>query len=152
MQLGVHPHPWHCMPIYFGTRPWSQCWSSLIRSRSSRVTTVAAAICTRSLWLNSKLIWTCSSSSASNWVRCSVRRAVFATEYNFIQRKEILCKGENLLFSLLTWRPNWLRWLSTRSLCSHSWSRECASRRATHQNPAFYCYYCAPSVKIFSSN
>ncbi len=46
---------------------------------------------------------------------------------NSIPRKEILCIGKSLLFSQLTQRPNWLRWESTKSLCSHNWSWDWAS-------------------------
>ncbi len=48
-------------------------------------------------------------------------------ESNSMPRKEILCIGESLLFSQLTWSPNQLRWLSTVSLCSHNSARDWAS-------------------------
>ncbi len=74
----------------------------------------------RSLWK--------SFSVAADWTLSSVSRAVvWLTESNSIPRKEILCTGESLLFSQLTWSPNRLRWRSTMSLYLHNWSRDCAS-------------------------
>ncbi len=84
---------------HLGTRPWSQCWSGLIWSSPSGVTTAAAAICPRSLW-------NCFSGAAvlflnvfkqfnTDWARSCVRRAVWLTESNSIPRKEILCTGES---------------------------------------------------------
>ncbi len=112
---------------HLGTRECNQCWSGLIWSNPSGVTVAADAICPRSLW-------NCFSGTtvlppkelrqfSTDWARSSVRRAVILTESNSTPRKEILCAGESLLFSQLTWSPNWLRCRSTRSLWSHNCSR-----------------------------
>ncbi len=116
---------------HLGTRPWSQCWSGLIWSRPSGTIAAAAAICPRSLWksfrgtavLPDKVL----RQFSTDWARSWVRPAVWLTESNSMPRKEILCVGTSLLFSQLTRRPNWLRCLSTRSLCAHNCSRDCAS-------------------------
>ncbi len=81
-------------------------------------------------------LWNCFSGAAvlflnvfkqfnTDWARSCVRRAILLTDS--IPRKEILCTGESLLFSQLTWRPNWLRCESTMSLWSHNWSCDWAS-------------------------
>ncbi len=115
---------------HLGTRPWSQCWSGLIWSKPSGVTAAVAAICPRSLWKSfsgtAVLPLNVFRQFNTDWARSSVRRADCSTESNSIPRKEILCTGASLLFSQLTWRPNWLRWLSTKSLCSHNCSRDWA--------------------------
>ncbi len=116
---------------HLGIRPWSQCWSGLIWSRPSGTIAAAAAICPRSLWksfsgtavLPDKVL----RQFSTDWARSWVRRAVWLTESNSMPRKEILCVGTSLLFSQLTRRPNWLRCLSTRSLCARNCSRDCAS-------------------------
>ncbi len=90
----------------------------------SCVTTAVDAICPRSLW-------NCFSGTTvlplkelrqlcTDWASSLVRHGVMLTESNSIPRKEILCIGENLLFSQLTRNPNWLRWQSTSSLWSHN--------------------------------
>ncbi len=65
---------------------------------------------------------------STDWACSSVRRAVILTESNSTPRKEILCTGESLLFSQLTWSPNWLRCRSTRSLWSHNCSQDWARK------------------------
>ncbi len=122
-----------CVPLchaHLGTRLWSQCWSSLIWSNPSSVTAAADAICPRSLWksFSGAAVLPLNEFRQFNtdWTRSSVSRAVWLTESNSIQRKEILCTGESLLFSQLTRSPNRLRWRSTMSLCSHNWSWDCA--------------------------
>ncbi len=122
---------------HLGTRECSQCWSALIWSNPNGVTAATDAICPRSLW-------NCFSGTtflplkelrqfSTAWARSSMRRAFILTESNFTPRKEILCTGESLLFSQLTWSPNWLRCRSTKSLwspnCSLDWARISQSSR-----------------------
>ncbi len=130
LRLGRIPEWLPCCHAHLGTRPWSQCWSGLIWSKPSGVTVAAAAICPRSLWKSfsgtAVLPLNVFRQFNTDWARSSVRRAECSSESNSTPRKEILCTGASLLFSQLTWRPNWLRWLSTESMCSHNCSRDWA--------------------------
>lgn len=110
--------------------------SELIREASAeaiRVTAAAAAMYPRSLWKSfsraAVLLLNEFKQYNTDRARSFVRRAVWLTESNSIPRKEILCTRENLLYSQLTRSPNWLKWLSTRSLCSHNRSRDWAISR-----------------------
>ncbi len=103
--------PWR--HAHLGTRSWSQRWSGLIWSNPSGVIAAEDAICPRSLWKcfsgTALLRWRDSRHLSIDWARSSERRAVRLTESNSMPRKEILCVGESLLFSRLTWSPNRLR-------------------------------------------
>ncbi len=103
--------PWR--HAHLGTRSWSQCWSGLIWINPSGVTAAADAIWPRSLWKcfsgTALLRWKDSRQLSIDWARSIERRAVRLTESNSMPRKEILCVGESLLFSQLTWSSNRLR-------------------------------------------
>ncbi len=103
--------PWR--HAHLGTRSWSQRWSGVIWSNPSGVIAAEDAICPRSLWKcfsgTALLRWRDSRHLSIDWARSSERRAVRLTESNSLPRKEILCTGESLLFSRLTWSPNRLR-------------------------------------------
>ncbi len=69
------------------------------------------------------------SSPALDWIQAVQHRLgtllversdVSLTKSNSILRKEILCTGENFIFSQLTRSPRWL------SLCLHNWPCGCA--------------------------
>ncbi len=119
-------------------RSWSQSWSGLIWSSPSGVTVTADAICPRSLWkcFSGTALLLCKDSRqfSIDWACSNERRAVRLTEFNSMPRKEILCTGENFLFSQLTWSPNMLRWQSTVTALETGpvwasrrgrWEREC---------------------------